>query len=146
MDSHALTVTLVIAFGLPLSIIDIREHRLPNRIVLIMAVASILLIALSGPRLHALIGAVAAFMFYLALAALPGQGMGMGDVKLSAVLGALTAHQSLQVFAYWLLAPFVLAALASVAMVVTRRARLTTRIPFGPYMFSGAVLALLAIW
>ena len=45
MDSHALTVALVIAFGLPLSIIDIREHRLPNRIVLIMAEASILLIA-----------------------------------------------------------------------------------------------------
>lgn len=83
------------------------------------------------------IGAVAAGSFFLLLRTLSGGGMGLGDVKLAAVIGWwLGPDRCLSA----LLLSFITAMPAAlVLLVVYRRWRMA--IPFGPFMALGAWLA-----
>ena len=111
-----------------------------------MAVTTLVVLVVQGWHWRALLGAVIAGAFYAFLAALPGQGMGMGDVKFAAVLGALLMHLSIDAFILWLVAPFVAGAIVSVFLMITAKANARTRIPFGPYMVLGALVAIAATW
>ena len=77
-----------------LTVIDLRHRLLPDRIVLPTLVLGVVL--LSGAALadgawpalyRAVLGAAALFAVFLALAVISPSGLGMGDVKLAAVLG-----------------------------------------------------------
>jgi len=133
------------AVTLPLTWIDLREHRLPNVLVVpgYVALAASLCwqwgASGSFPWV-ALIAAVVYFVFLFVLSCVGG--MGMGDVKLAGVLGGAAGLASVQAaFAAPLLA-FVIGGLVSVvAWSVTRSSH--TRVPFGPMMLMGFWLALL---
>lgn len=146
MSAHVATMAIIVGFGIPLTIIDMRVHRLPNRVVFAMGVTGALGMMVLGWQWRALIGAAAAFVFYAALAALPGQGMGMGDVKLAAVLGGLMSFIAVDALMIWLITPFVVGAIVTAALVMSKRATARTRIPFGPFMVLGAVVAVAATW
>jgi len=78
--------------------------------------------------------ALAVVFFLLALAG----GMGLGDVKLVAVIGLASPTLAIAVLAP--LAAFVLGGIVSV-VVLARRGR-GARIPFGPFLLAGYVVAL----
>jgi leader peptidase (prepilin peptidase) / N-methyltransferase len=130
--------------------IDLREHRLPNRIVVPGIVVGIVAAALSWFATGAapvipLVAAVATsgLLFLLSL----GGGIGMGDVKLAAVIGLASPTVAIALTAP--LAAFVLGgAVASIVLVrgaLAGRAREARRaqIAFGPYLLAGYVVALL---
>ncbi|QCQ90655.1 prepilin peptidase [Rhodococcus sp. SGAir0479] len=138
------------AVGSALTVIDVECKRLPNVLVVpsypivfaCLTVAS----AITGewPALgRAAVGAAVLFVFYLVLALIHPAGMGFGDVKLAGVIGALLAYLSYGVLVVGALQAFVLAAVAGVALLLTRRGRLGTTIPFGPYMIGAAFAAVL---
>lgn len=139
-------LAVVLGFGIPLSVIDVKVHRLPNRIVAAMSVIAISAFLVSGWQWRTILGATAAFGFYALLAALPGQGMGIGDVKFAAVLGALMSYLSWDCWMLWAFVPFAAGALLSGALMITHKAHSHTRIPFGPCMVLGAVVAIVATW
>lgn len=119
------------------AVIDLREHRIPNRIVLPAAVVCALL---AGPAtLRHSLPAIALVGLLLALAVAQPAALGMGDVK-QALLIAL-ALGSVAVSA--LLLGLALAALVGLA-VVSRRggAALATALPLAPFLAGGATLAL----
>jgi leader peptidase (prepilin peptidase)/N-methyltransferase len=93
--------------------------------------------------LRAAIGGAILFLFYLVLALVHPAGMGLGDVKLSALLGALLAYISWSALIVGALAGFLLAALVGIAMIASRRGGLKTAIPFGPFMIVGTMLGIL---
>ena len=146
MPINSVALLLIVGFGLPLSIIDIREHRLPNRWVFSMGLLACVALVVTEWRWSALIGAGAAFVGYVLLALLPGAGLGMGDVKLAPVLGGLMGAISVDALVYWLVSPFVLGASWGLLRVATGKASMKSAMAFGPFMFVGAGIALALTW
>jgi leader peptidase (prepilin peptidase) / N-methyltransferase len=71
-------------------------------------------------------------------------GMGMGDVKLAVSIGLVVGYlggMELLVFAY---GSVITAVVVAVVLMLTGRAKLASRIPFGPYLAVGAMLPVLA--
>lgn len=124
-----------------LSAIDLEHRLLPNRIVL--PAAAVVLVAQTAvdPSPEWALGALggAAFLFLAALA-YPA-GMGMGDVKLMLLVGALTGR-----YVPVALMAGMLAALVPSVVLLARHGAAARRmgIPFGPFLALGALVALFA--
>jgi leader peptidase (prepilin peptidase)/N-methyltransferase len=138
----AIPALYVAAVAPELSRIDLAEHRLPNRLVVPGLVVGLLAAAGSWvttgtPPLMPIVAAVAyaGVLFLFAL----GGGMGMGDVKLAAVLG-LASPTATVAIASPLLAFLAGGVAAVVVLLVQGRG---TRIPFGPFLLAGYAGALL---
>lgn len=129
------------------SFIDFDHQIIPNKISLPgIVVGFVLSFLLPGmPWLDSLLGIVlgggslwlVAWIYYLLTRA---EGMGMGDVKLLAMIGAFLGYQSILpvIFIASLLGSF----FGILLMVVTRSGR-KLAIPFGPYLSLAAVVTLL---
>lgn len=135
---------LLIAVLVPVTVIDVRERRIPNAITGPAAIAAIVIGAALDPsgqpaRLVAAVGAVA---FLVVTGAIRPGGLGMGDVKLAGVLGLCLGP----VVAVSLAAAFAAGSVVAVAVGLRggRRALRTTTVPFGPYLAGGGVAALIA--
>jgi leader peptidase (prepilin peptidase) / N-methyltransferase len=126
-----------------LSAIDIEERRLPNQIVLPAAVAVLSARLLTEPghwRLW-LAATVLPALAFLVLALVYPAGLGMGDVKLTLLLGATLGGA--------VLVGLVLGTLAAAAFGVAlllRHGPAARRLglPFGPFLTFGAIAVLLA--
>jgi leader peptidase (prepilin peptidase)/N-methyltransferase len=143
-DASGLVLGLVLVlFLVPLTLIDLDTRVLPNRITLPAAVTAIVLGTLLDPsgELERLIAAVVAGGFLLLAALAHPRGMGIGDVKLAAVLGLFLGRE--------VAAALVVALLAGVALglaIVVRRGIAEgrgTALAFGPCLALGGVAALL---
>ncbi|MCA1008762.1 A24 family peptidase [Rhodococcus hoagii] len=139
------------AVGVALAVIDIDCKRLPNFLVVpSYPIVFVCLTAASAilddwPALQrAAIGAAVLFGFYFLLALIYPAGMGFGDVKLAGVIGAVLAYLSYGTLLVGAFLAFLVAALVGVVILVTRRGRIGTTIPFGPYMIAAALIAILA--
>jgi leader peptidase (prepilin peptidase)/N-methyltransferase len=147
-----------------LTVIDVRHHLLPNRIVFpSYAVAGVLLLVAaafagtgaeqgpagpvaglaSEPVLRVVAGAAILWLFYFILRLVYPPGMGFGDVKLAGVLGMYLGYLGWgHLFAGTFLA-FLLGGLWSIALLAARRGTLKSSIPFGPFMLAGTAAAML---
>jgi len=132
-----------------ISIVDLAERRIPNYVVLPASGAVLVLLAASALLdgewsrvLGAAIGAAALFGLYFALALISPRGMGMGDVKLALLVGAVTGYLGLSGWLIGMLAGFVIGAVVSLIGLLIGRATRSTLIPFGPSMVAGALLAI----
>lgn len=155
MDLHEAAVVLVhlalLGVGGWLLVIDVRTHRLPNRIVLPTLAALLVLViieALLTGQVRSLIGAALGMLilggFYAALRLVSREGMGGGDVKLAAVIGIVLGWHGWQALAVGAASAFMLGALYALVLMALRRADRSTRIAFGPWMIVGAVLGIAA--
>jgi leader peptidase (prepilin peptidase)/N-methyltransferase len=142
--------TLALSCSL-LVVIDLADHRLPNAIIGptypvffgLLAVTA----ALNGQAadfLRACLAALAVTIVYFVLAFIAPSGMGLGDVKLSGLLGAFLGWLGWAEVLVGTLAAFVIGGLFAVLLLVARRARRDTAFPFGPWMVAGAVVG--AAW
>lgn len=149
-DVVAIVVHIALAtVGCWLIAMDVRTHRLPNRIILPTLGALVALVvfeavvAADGTRLsRALIGCLGLSLFYLCLHLLPRQGMGGGDVKLAAVIGLVLAWHGWQTLLLGSAVAFLLGAMHAIVLMSLRRATGRTRIAFGPWMILGAALVI----
>jgi len=137
--------------GLILAAIDLEHHRLPDRLILAGALVSGSALMLDAVVLDSwsslisgLVCAAAAGVLFLLMALISPEGMGLGDVKLAALLSLHTGWLSWQLAVLALLSGFAAGALVALALVATRRATLKMAIPFGPSLVVGAWLVVLA--
>ena len=123
------------------SAIDLEHRIVPNRIVLPAACVALVAQTVREPSVEWLAGAFGASLFLLIAAlAYPG-GMGMGDVKLALLLGAVLGRDVAAGLMIALLAGLVL----SVVLLATRgTAARKLKVPFAPLLAVGAVAALFA--
>ncbi|MFF0989898.1 prepilin peptidase [Kocuria nitroreducens] len=133
-----------------LAVIDLRHHLLPNAVVLpALSIGFVLLtLAAAGENtwdalLRAVLGAVVLFMLYLVLAIISPAGLGMGDVKLAAVLGLFLGYQGWGALFVGALLASVFGALVGLVVLTTRRGGLRSDVPFGPSLLAGALVAVL---
>jgi leader peptidase (prepilin peptidase)/N-methyltransferase len=120
---------------------DIERRIVPNRVVLPAALAVLVLDTVWHPSPVWAVGAfgLAGFLFVAALA-YPG-GMGMGDVKLALLIGALLGKTTPVAFMLTLLLTLV-----PTVFLIARHGRGARRlaIPFAPFLAAGAVITLFA--
>ena len=134
-------------FGIRLSIIDFKTHRLPNHLVGWFTAIEILIMGVTSwftsdwTRLAAALGTAVITMFAYLLFYLASRGsLGMGDVKFAFPLGLCVGWYSAN---QWLLAIFVsflIAGVVAVIGLVAKRMTRKSRLAFGPYMFFGTFL------
>jgi leader peptidase (prepilin peptidase)/N-methyltransferase len=134
---------VLVAVLVPLALIDLDTRLLPNKITLPAAAAAVVLgtaLDASGEVERLIAGAAAGGFLLLAALAYP-QGMGIGDVKLAAVLGLFLGRDVAAALLIALLAGVLVGAviIARKGMKVGRK----TGVPFGPFLALGGVVALL---
>ena len=138
------------AVGLALALIDLDCKRLPDALTLpsYPIVAALLALAAafgsdSGSFVRALLGGLAMYAVYFALAFAYPAGMGFGDVKLSGVLGMGTAWLGWGAWTVGLFLGFLFGGLFGVGLLLARRGGRKTAVPFGPFMLLGFLVSVL---
>jgi leader peptidase (prepilin peptidase) / N-methyltransferase len=139
-----------VAVGLLLGVIDLREKLLPNRILLPGVVGTALLLGLAAALdgawdalLRALLAAAISFAALLVMALIAPSGMGMGDVKLAALLGLVLGWLGWPAVLLGFFLGFLLQAVVGLALLAVRRAGRRTELPFGPALLVGTFVAAL---
>ncbi len=141
LDPQAFIAAFVSSALVVLSVIDLEQRRLPNRIVLPSTLVVLMAQAAFFPErvLECTIAALGAAVFLLVPGLVSRGGIGMGDVKLALLLGVALGEG--------VIVALVVAAFASLpaALVILARAGVGGRrrtIPFGPFLAAGAIVAL----
>jgi leader peptidase (prepilin peptidase) / N-methyltransferase len=139
-----------VSVGLALAVIDIDTKRLPNALTLpsYIVIGALLLIpaVVDGDwsaYLRAWLAALALFAFYFLLAVVYPAGMGFGDVKLAGVLGLVLGWLGWGELVVGGFLGFLLGAVLGAVLMASRKAGRKSKIPFGPFMLLGALLAVL---
>jgi leader peptidase (prepilin peptidase)/N-methyltransferase len=126
-----------------ITLTDLEQRIIPNKILLVGAILCLAIAAPTDPGglpERAIAAAAASGLFFLVVLAYPS-GMGLGDVKLAAVMGLFLGRA---------VAPAILFALlvgSLVGVALMARHGSTARkmaIPFGPFLALGGVVGMLA--
>lgn len=136
-------VSLFVAWCIWLSVIDLRERRLPNRLTAVGAVAVPAYAALTGHASRAIVGGLVLLAIYLAIHLAAPRSFGAGDVKLAMGVGAAAGLGGAHA---WVLAALLAPAFTAAAgMAVLMRRRNGSRrltLAHGPSMCAATLLAL----
>lgn len=137
-----LIATLIVVF-----FIDLEYYIIPNVVVLPVAVVglvSMVAIALTttGPDIsswwvYPAAGLASSAFFFIIVLIFP-KGMGMGDVKLVGMLGFFLGRAAV----VGLFLGFLLGAIVGVGLILAGRKGRKSRVPFGPFLSVGALVAL----
>jgi leader peptidase (prepilin peptidase) / N-methyltransferase len=144
LDEDALLGVAMVLLLVPVALIDLDTQIIPNALMLIGAVVAPAIVLLVSPDdivEHLIAAAAGGGFFLLAVLAYP-RGMGVGDIKLAGVLGLFLGRA---------VGPAIFIALISGtvvgALIMARKgvaAGRKTKVPFGPFLAFGAVVALFA--
>ena len=139
------------AVGLALAFIDIDTRRLPNALTLPSYVVGVILLTAAAlleqdtqRLIRAVVGMCVLYALYFLLMVLKPGGMGFGDVKLAGVLGMFLGFLGWGALIVGAFLAFLFGGVGGVALMLRGGAGRKTRIPFGPYMVAGAIVAVIA--
>jgi leader peptidase (prepilin peptidase) / N-methyltransferase len=148
-DSLFLISVLALFFAVLVSVavIDLEHSIVPNRILYPSLLAFPVLLAvgaLTGEQVS-LLRAIVGFLAYggglFLVAVIAPSGMGMGDVKLAALIGLVLGAFGLSYVAVAAAVAILAGGLGAVALVAFAHASRRRAVPFGPYLAGGAVWA-----
>ena len=138
-SAEAVVNALGCAVLVAVTVTDLERRIVPNRIILPALVVALVVQTVLDPSVEWIVASLAAGAFYLIAALVYPAGLGMGDVKLAAFLGA------------WLGAPVIVALFAgslltlvpAVVIIATQgKEGRKVGIPFAPFLAGGGVIAL----
>jgi leader peptidase (prepilin peptidase) / N-methyltransferase len=142
--------TWFVLIGLLLGIVDVREHRLPNRVLLPGTALAVLLLAVAAlvsdrwdDLGRGLLAGLACFALLLTMALISPSGLGMGDVKLVALTGLYLGWLGWPNVVAGLFLGFLAQALLGAVLLAARRTGLKGDLPFGPALLAGALTSAL---
>ncbi|MCX7627970.1 MAG: A24 family peptidase [Methylophilaceae bacterium] len=146
LEMHALAAFFLAAALVALTFIDIDTHLLPDDITLPLLWAGLLFNLNGGftDLKSAVIGAVAGYLalwsvYWLFKLATGKEGMGYGDFKLLAAIGAWFGWQLLPAV---ILLSSLTGSVIGIALILLARHGRNVPIPFGPYLALGGIAAL----
>lgn len=151
--------TQIVVFGLWLAILtglmallvyDARWMLLPNRLIYpLTAVAGLqamIVISVSDKPLMTLISTLAAVVigggiFYVLFQVSAGKWIGGGDVRLGWLLGLVVATPAKSILLIFLAS--LLGTLVSLPLLISKRVKRTSTIPFGPFLIAASIIVVL---
>jgi leader peptidase (prepilin peptidase)/N-methyltransferase len=127
------------------ALIDLRHRIIPNRLTypaLLLFPPVVVLAWLVGDAIDPVRGLVGVLLYggILFIVAIVSRGMGMGDVKLAALIGLVLGSLGLRFVGVAAAAAIVLGGVGGLVALATGSSR-KSAIPFGPYLAAGAVVA-----
>lgn len=141
-------ITLVYLAGLSAMVIDLRYHRIPNMISLILLAGRGITIAYEflylkeaamSRLVSSLLGLVVLFVVLFGLSKLIHNGIGLGDVKLLSAIGFMGGIYAVcSILVLGLLSSCVI----SIGLVAFKQKKMKDSIPFAPFIFVGIVLTI----
>jgi len=143
-SAHDIVLGLVlVGILVPIALIDLEYRVIPNRITIPAALAAIAVGLATNPAgvPEQLIAGAAAGGFLLVFVLLYPRGMGMGDVKLAAVLGLYLGRSVAVAVLVAVLAGTIVGGMIMARLGVAKGRK--TAVPFGPFLAAGGVVALL---
>lgn len=141
INTEFIIYSLLVFVLIAISFIDIKYMIIPNKITypafILALIAAVFFDHIDLKS--SLIGALVPFTFFFLIALVYGKGLGMGDGKLVAVIGAVLGwdYTMLGIFLASLIGTIVILALL-LARVIDRK----TRIPFGPFISIGTIITI----
>ena len=142
LDEDALLGLALVLLLVPITLIDLDHRIIPNTLTLTGAILAPAILAFTAPDAipeHLIAAAAGGGFFLVAVLAYP-RGMGMGDVKLAAVLG-LFLGRAVGPAVFVALIAGTLVGAAVIARKGAQEGR-KTAVPFGPFLALGGVVAL----
>jgi leader peptidase (prepilin peptidase) / N-methyltransferase len=132
--------------GMLLAVIDAATAKLPDRLTLPSYAVLVVLLGVAeavSPNQGSTTRAVEAAVLFVAVFFTSAllRGVGLGDVKLAGLLGLVLGFRSWTTVYAGMLVAFVLAAIFIVFSSI--RGRNCVRIPLGPFLVAGAIVAIL---
>jgi leader peptidase (prepilin peptidase)/N-methyltransferase len=129
----------LLAVAWPLTVIDLREHRLPNRLVLpvfpIALLAQLIATLVSGDWARQLFATLlAVLVMAMGIAANYFDVLGMGDVKLASAITLIVAYFNLYLPVIAIGTAFLIAFAVVLVLLFRGKAKLGSSIPLGPYL------------
>lgn len=138
-----LALSVVFTMSVVILVADFKYFIIPDVTLIVMGLVglfSLTTLPFQEVRAH-LLSAVAAFVGFLLLYLLTKRkGMGFGDVKLASVLGLLLGFPNLVIALY---TAFLTGAMVGVILMIVGKAKMKTKMPFGPFLILGMVVAFL---
>lgn len=130
---HLVVASLVFSFY------DLRDHKIYRKHLTFALVLSIPLI-----NINALVFGVSNYLLFYLLHRLSNRGIGMGDVRLSILIGIYAGHfsQDWRTIVYSNLMSWIFAGVVALTLLLRRRTLLGDRLAFAPFMFAGLYLSL----
>ena len=127
--------------------VDAVSHLLPNRLlgttaIWLAACGAVAVLVNPGSiqdAFRAVLCALAVGAIGLLLAFI-GSGLGLGDVKLGALIGLWLGWHGASILVASLCTGIILGGLAAILMLLTRRAGRKSSIAYGPYLIAGALM------
>ena len=138
---------LVIVFSWFAAVIDQKFRVIPNKLTLCVLLVGMAVIAAEiilssdtwqGVIMYALLGAAISGGIFLIANLVSKNGLGMGDVKLMALIGLYVGMERSLGIAMWTM---VLAALTGGVLMMVKKAKLKTELALAPFFFLGAAVS-----
>lgn len=132
---------LLFCVFLVLFVVDLKEQILPDELLVVLLLLCVVYLAgiPSALRItHLLSGLGAGSGFLLLWLITRGRGLGFGDVKLSVLLGVLLGYPGIIIALY---TAFLTGALVGVILIMNKKAKMRSRIAFGPFLIAGTFVA-----
>ena len=146
---EALVDSLACAVLVAVTVTDLERRVVPNRIIVPALLVALVVQTVRDPSIEWIVAALAAGGFFLIAALIYPAGLGMGDVKLAAFLGAWLGYA----VAIALFAGTLLGAVPALVILARGGAKArTTTLPYVPALAAGAIFgvffgdALLDAW
>ena len=140
---------LFIVVAIPLALIDLKTHRLPDTLTLPLWAASAGVAFATIPdsgwelAISSCVASALSVLFLWLLAECPGRPLGFGDVKLGGIIGIQLGIYGVDCALTTVAFSFVVGGLAGLWLVVTGQRRARDHISFGPAMVVAAIIGLL---
>ncbi len=136
---YYLTIFVLLAI---IFVTDLENQVIPDVFIFMGIVVTLGYFILINPQsmfLPIFSGLLAASFLMLIHVVTKGQGMGLGDVKFAVLGGMIVGFDLLPI---WILLAFLTGAIVGSILILLRKARMKTKIAFGPFLIVSIVLAL----
>ena len=127
------------------SLTDLRDRSIPNRLIIIGFSLGIIFSAVTisfDVIFNSFLGAIVSGGMLLILSLLSKGGIGMGDVKLLACTGLYFGFYNAMAV---VIVATILSGLFAIALLITKKYKQESSIPFAPFIFLGSFITLLNI-
>jgi len=138
------------ATAVAISAIDIEHMRIPSAVVYATAALGAPLLVLASAGTHdwsalesAAIGGAGAFATFFALFYAVPKGIGFGDVRFAGLCGGFLGWLGYREVVAGFLISFVVAGVPAALLLAMHKVKRQTKIPFGPFLAAGTVIAVL---